>query len=1521
MVNEMEKQAYSEKKVEKNPWLPDNEKPVVTKCLVPTELLCPICKDLLKDAVMMPCCAGSACDECARNGIIDSEGSRCPVCADVANPEELIPYRLFRDKVDKFRNQTGYTKATHAPPAQQHLAGKPTLPDIVLPDPADLNFKFDALVGHRAAPGVKVEPPNLNFTLSNATNGSPSLPDLSTPITPNADSPHETSAPRQQVSPHTPTSTPPRSPGTPTSSPHRSRSRSQRSRSPGTPISPRNESRGRDTPTPTTSPQHAHAPLVDTSVPPPLYTGAPGPTLLPPGHVLAPSSHYPPPPPQLAPAPIYYHPQPVINPAEDPVAAFEAAMRKLDAKKADRGRLGPSSPPRAYRVERPRSRSRGRYRDYRDRDYSPHRRSPGAYRGHSPKRGSSPRRGDRGRSRGSGPRTPSPYSNGDSRNSVIREGRTASPGTARDYRGDSHGSMATRQRKERYVTDIPPETEEERRDRERFERELAERERYQKENDRDDQYSNFKRIERSKGRVAPTPPREFLEGEKVNTYREKELDNRTPSLSPEPGTDQHEEYMRRKELKQRDERDKDVRVKEEGMNYRDDKSFLPRDDDRDYKKSNDDKGVDHSKSKERSIDRSREGKREKSREERVIDDRKYDSRDRDVRDSRDKDVRDSKDRRDSRDRDVRDFRDKDVRDSKDRDVRDTRRDSKDRDVRDTRDKDVKDSRDRDVRDYRDKDVRDFRDRDVRDYRERDLRDSRDRDVRDRNRYHDREEWDRKGRQQSREVQERSREKKDRSRDRRDRSKENYTEDNSVSYKEERNGHKDPSEERVGDHEHDEKKESKKEKKAKKSKKKNKKKDKDSDDDEDGKETKKKKKKGKKKKDRDPESNDEDHQEEDVKPLVPYGENEDVKTTEESSENQEEKPPVDPTKFINSFSEAKAEEAKPKLNLPTLVFNEKTVELAPKEDHYTENDVGNESKPIDTTDVSQAVKSHDSEKYDKSSESKPKQDVPRERIKTEPEPEPVTNVVSKWDREDILTTEYPKKGESSNNKASLDSEHARENQMYDNEDSRSIKQEVASGPQNVLRKALANMEKDNFVRDKKRKSLEGSEPENDDSHTKKKKKKKKKKVETEEESSEEEAKEKTKKKTKKKKKGGLEIPEKTLKKLLKKNLLKKKALEKLISGEGKKKKKKTKDVEDTSPVTNKDTREGSSTERHTKKSDRDEEGRNRKKSKSKDRKSRLSGEERIVRRRDSHSGERRGEERAGKRGTKRDSSEEEREVKSSREGLIQVRLDNSSSRLGSTLESSRSSLTSTVQANLLKMAGQVDNGRKKEGRDRDNSRNRDSPPRKSIKDRLGPLSGTDSSPTKKVDRLERNPRQGEERLVRRTAALMAVKDRLGGSKERGGKDREERPESGQNGPKQPSARERLGAVPADLQAWALKATSLPTKNSDSRDRKKSESLNLSSEEDKKIVKRRRSISKEKRNNSRERKRNSSRERKRSNSREKRRETPSQERKSKKERKKEKKRASQDAAPELSPVKKRRNHRLTNEVDRSFNSDSD
>merc|ERR1712107_125618 len=78
-----------------------------------------------------------------------------------------------------------------------------------------------------------------------------------------------------------------------------------------------------------------------------------------------------------------------------------------------------------------------------------------------------------------------------------------------------------------------------------------------------------------------------------------------------------------------------------------------------------------------------------------------------------------------------------------------------------------------------------------------------------------------------------------------------------------------------------------------------------------------------------------------KSLVPYDEVEEPKTNEESvdedgqgqaeQEKEEGKPKMDPTKFINSFSEAVVEEVKPKRKLPTLIFNEKTVELAPREE--------------------------------------------------------------------------------------------------------------------------------------------------------------------------------------------------------------------------------------------------------------------------------------------------------------------------------------------------------------------------------------------------------------------------------------------------------------------------------------------------------------------------------------------------------------------------------------------------------------
>lgn len=36
----------------------------VEKVIIPEDLLCSLCSDLLTDAIMMPCCGTSFCDEC-----------------------------------------------------------------------------------------------------------------------------------------------------------------------------------------------------------------------------------------------------------------------------------------------------------------------------------------------------------------------------------------------------------------------------------------------------------------------------------------------------------------------------------------------------------------------------------------------------------------------------------------------------------------------------------------------------------------------------------------------------------------------------------------------------------------------------------------------------------------------------------------------------------------------------------------------------------------------------------------------------------------------------------------------------------------------------------------------------------------------------------------------------------------------------------------------------------------------------------------------------------------------------------------------------------------------------------------------------------------------------------------------------------------------------------------------------------------------------------------------------------------
>lgn len=93
-----------------------NQKPVPMpvqppKMDIPEELVCSICSDLLTDAVMIPCCGNSFCDECIRGVLLESEDHECPDCHEKEiSPDTLIPNRFLRTSVANFKSTTGYVK-------------------------------------------------------------------------------------------------------------------------------------------------------------------------------------------------------------------------------------------------------------------------------------------------------------------------------------------------------------------------------------------------------------------------------------------------------------------------------------------------------------------------------------------------------------------------------------------------------------------------------------------------------------------------------------------------------------------------------------------------------------------------------------------------------------------------------------------------------------------------------------------------------------------------------------------------------------------------------------------------------------------------------------------------------------------------------------------------------------------------------------------------------------------------------------------------------------------------------------------------------------------------------------------------------------------------------------------------------------------------------------------------------------------------------------------------------------------
>lgn len=126
-------EAYAIGKKEKPPFIPQEIPKSETKeDPVPDELLCLICHDLLSDAVVIPCCANSYCDDCIRTTLLDSDEHVCPTCgqSDVS-PDALIANKFLRQAVNNFKKDTGYTKSLQKSSGGSQTPNPTTRPSTV----------------------------------------------------------------------------------------------------------------------------------------------------------------------------------------------------------------------------------------------------------------------------------------------------------------------------------------------------------------------------------------------------------------------------------------------------------------------------------------------------------------------------------------------------------------------------------------------------------------------------------------------------------------------------------------------------------------------------------------------------------------------------------------------------------------------------------------------------------------------------------------------------------------------------------------------------------------------------------------------------------------------------------------------------------------------------------------------------------------------------------------------------------------------------------------------------------------------------------------------------------------------------------------------------------------------------------------------------------------------------------------------------------------------------------------------
>uniref|UniRef100_A0A7E4V5K8 E3 ubiquitin-protein ligase RBBP6 n=1 Tax=Panagrellus redivivus TaxID=6233 RepID=A0A7E4V5K8_PANRE len=164
-----------------SPYQSANSSGEAEKPSIPDELKCPLCNDLLTEALLAPCCGESFCAMCIHDvmlkGSLTEDGSRCPTCVPPKpiSADSLIPNKRVRDSVVRWKNNT----ADHSPPGGSSGGGGSSgslgTPRIASPIPLSavvLEQKAAAANGaqvHETPPAI-VKLPTVNLSAMLAQN-------------------------------------------------------------------------------------------------------------------------------------------------------------------------------------------------------------------------------------------------------------------------------------------------------------------------------------------------------------------------------------------------------------------------------------------------------------------------------------------------------------------------------------------------------------------------------------------------------------------------------------------------------------------------------------------------------------------------------------------------------------------------------------------------------------------------------------------------------------------------------------------------------------------------------------------------------------------------------------------------------------------------------------------------------------------------------------------------------------------------------------------------------------------------------------------------------------------------------------------------------------------------------------------------------------------------------------------------------------------------------------------------------